>query len=127
MRYKRLWQTLAKRVYISAKDFLTVGCTLFVCLCDCLCGVRVYVHVDSYLWSLDEGTRNWNTRTVCHLSVHPRTLSYEAREAYVHVTRLDFIFACVYVFVSLSTSLYNLLGRGIECVWLTHLYSSQLH
>ncbi len=47
-------------VHISANGFLTVGCLLvwfhFVCVvCVCAC-MHAYVHVDSHLWSLDEGT-----------------------------------------------------------------------
>lgn len=38
--------------------------------------VCAYVHVDCHLWILEEGTRNWNIKTVCHLSVHHRTLSH---------------------------------------------------
>ena len=66
--------------------------------------MQAYVNVRCHLWSLDEGKRNWNTRRVCHLSVHCRTLSYKAREAYVHVMRVilgvcDGVCGCVVLYI----------------------------
>lgn len=71
----------------SQLDVHWFGSHLYVCVNVYVVYMRVCMCVATYgAWK--EGTRNWNRRTVCHLSVHPRTPSYEAREAYVHVMRL---------------------------------------
>lgn len=85
----------------SQFEFSWFASHLYVCVC--VCGVRACMQ--TCMWIATNGVwmkehENWNRRTVCHLSVHPRTLSYKAREAYVLVVRLSLclcLSVCIYI------------------------------
>lgn len=67
-------------------------------LCACM---HAYVHVDSHL----RNRKLEHEDSVSSVSP-PRMLSYEAREAYVHVMRLIFV-SCAYVCAPSSHMLYK--------------------